>query len=506
MATKPERSSGLRDYVGIVRRRSVHILSIAPPVLFLFVFLAFWIKPQYQATATILLQSSSVSKEVIQSTIASNTDEQIEQVQGRVLTLDTLTQLVHDYDPYPQDQMSVAQKAQRVLGAVTVEPVDAVTFKPTSDATNAFSIHYTNPNRTPSAEVTGRIAQLFLTYHQRQRVQEAHDTAAFLQQQAAGVSRDIAAVDSELAKLKVSQGDAMPELRAENQASIDRTQRDLDSLQQEILASESKESQLSVQMSQMSPNLISQSGDLTDVATVRARLTEAQQRYTPDHPEVKRLQRALEMLLAQQQKSGASSSGVVASATNPQYIVASTELASTRRQLAALHAQVARDQAKLDGYEELLRRTPGVERTESDILRRRQSLQNQYQQIQDKLQNAEEAQSFEAEQRGERFVLLQAPSVPRTPISPNRPGLIAMGLLLALGLAGTAVAIAESADVNIRNVGDLPDIGAPLLATIPIIRNAQDRNRRRLIVAAVGFAYTIAILAVSSVIATALRH
>src|SRR5579872_3809500 len=100
MATKPERSSGLRDYVGIVRRRFVHILSIAPPVLFLFVFLAFWIKPQYQATATILLQSSSVSKDVVQSTIASNTDEQIEEVQGRVMTLDTLTQLVHDYDPY----------------------------------------------------------------------------------------------------------------------------------------------------------------------------------------------------------------------------------------------------------------------------------------------------------------------------------------------------------------------------------------------------------------------
>ncbi len=507
MVDKPQRTSGLGDYVGIVRRRLGYVLVIAPTILLVAIAIAFWVKPKYQATATILLQSSSVNKDVIQTTVANNTeDEQIEVVQGRVLTAGTLAQLVRDYDPYPNDHVaSIEQKAERVAASTSVERVDPVSFKPTSDPTNTFSLHYINPDRQISAEVASRLAHLFLTYHQRQRVQAARDTAGFLKQQAANVSHEIEGVDAELAKLKIAQGNALPELREQNQAEIDRINRDLDGQQTEILSVEGKESELSVQLSQMSPSLITQGGDLTDVATVRAQLAEAEQRYTPDHPEVKRLKRALELLVAQQ-KSAPSASAIVASATNPQYVMVATELQSTRRQLASLRSQMARDQRRLEDYQELLRRTPGVERTEADILRRRQSLQTEYQQIQDRLQNAQEAQSFETEQRGAQFVMLQAPSVPRSPVSPNRPGIISLGLLLGLGLAATAIAIAESADSNIRNVGDMPDIEAPLLATIPIIRNARDRHRRQLLMAAVGLAYAVAALAVGSIIAAAMHH
>src|SRR5689334_20035041 len=136
MANRPERSAGLREYVGIVRRRLGYIVGIAPPILLLSMFLAFWIKPVYQATAIILLQSSSVNKDVIQTTVASNTeDEQIEVVQGRVMTLDTLSPLVRDFDPYPSDRGSANQKAERVLNSTAIEKVDPVSFKPTSDPT-----------------------------------------------------------------------------------------------------------------------------------------------------------------------------------------------------------------------------------------------------------------------------------------------------------------------------------------------------------------------------------
>ena len=84
----PATSAGLADYVGTIRRRLVYIASIAPPILFLFIFLAFWIKPQYQATATILRQLSSMTKDVIVSTVASGSEEQIEVIQGRVMVLE----------------------------------------------------------------------------------------------------------------------------------------------------------------------------------------------------------------------------------------------------------------------------------------------------------------------------------------------------------------------------------------------------------------------------------
>jgi uncharacterized protein involved in exopolysaccharide biosynthesis len=473
--------------------------------LLLFIFLAFWLQPQYQATATILRRPSSMTKDVIVSTVASGTEEQIEVVQGRVMTLDTLQQLVREFDPYPTDTVSsVARKAQRILQDTSLEKVDAVTFKPTSDDSNAFSLHYNNPDRERSAAMAQRLADLFLTYDQRQRTQAAGEAATFLQQQASNVTREIAAVDGELAKLKTAEGDALPELRDQNQGEIDRAEHELDALQQQTLEAENKESQLVVQLGQMSPNLMTQSGDLTDVATVRAQLAEAEQRYTPEHPEVKRLKRALQLLM---QNGGGSALDAAASANNPQYVLTATELASTRRELVSLRAQTTRQQEKVNNYEQLLRRTPMVERTEAEILRRRQSLQNQYQQIQDRLQNAQAAQNFESEQRGERFVMLRAPFASRSPVYPNRIGLISLGLLLGLGLSAAAVVIAESADPNVRNVADLPQLeGMPVLGTIPVIRNPSDRRLRRLVISAYGFGYTVAAVVVGAVVAAALRN
>ena len=144
-------------------------------------------------------------------------------------------------------------------------------------------------------------------------------------------------VDVRLAEVKSKYGEAMPELLLRNQSAVEDTQRQLDTLQQQILTAQEKESVFALQLSQMSPNLITQSGDLTDVATVRAKLTEAEQRYTPDHPEVKRLRRALETLMAADRRS-APTGGAQEAANNPQYLLTEAQLQSARNELANLQA------------------------------------------------------------------------------------------------------------------------------------------------------------------------
>ena len=502
-------TASLRDYVSLLRRRAGYLLAIAPPILLAAIFLAFWLKPRYQSTSTIMLETSSVTKDVIGSTVVSYAGQQIEVVQGRVMSVDTLKDLVDKYDPYPNEPgLSTRQKAQLIVQNTSIEHVDPVSFAPTSEDTNAFSLHYENPDRARATGVNERLSQLFLTYQQLSRAQAARDAAVFLQQQAESINKEIRSVDDELAALKNSQGDALPELRDQNQAELDRTERNVDSLQQEILTDEEKESQLSVQLSQMSPSIMTQSGDMTDLSTVREKLAEAEQRYTPDHPEVKRLKQALQTLMALNQSlNNAATGNPVAGATNPQYTLVATQLNSARRELASLRAQKAREEGKLGRYAGLLRRTPTVERSYSDITRRRQSLQTEYQQIQDKLQNAQVAQNFEVQQRGERFVMLRAPATPSTPIYPNRLGFISLGLLLGLGLALAAVAVVESTDTHIRTVVDLPTReGVPLLGTIPKIRNPGDNRRRRRQGLAIALAYGVAVVAVGAVVLNAMRH
>jgi len=282
---------------------------------------------------------------------------------------------------------------------------------------------------------------------------------------------------------------------------VEDTQRQLDALQQQVLAAQEKESVLSLQLSQMSPNLITQSGDLTDIATVRAKLTEAEQRYTPDHPEVKRLRRALQTLMAQSAQSPSSPNGIALSANNPQYNLTATQLQAARNELASLKAQAYATQAKLGQSRNLVLATPGAEREFSEVMRRKQVLQNEYQQTQDKLQSANLAQTFESQQGGERFTLLRAPSDPKSPVYPNRVGLILLGLVFGAAVAGIAIAVSESTDKNIRTARDisLPE-GVPVLASIPFIKNTSDRRRRVLKWGSFIAAYSIALFVAAAVI------
>jgi polysaccharide chain length determinant protein (PEP-CTERM system associated) len=493
------------DYLGALRRRHIYLITILPATIFACVVAAFAIPPLFQATATIMLEPSSVPKDIIETTVISYSDQQIEIVQGRVMTIDSLRHIVQEIDPYPdQKNFSASDKAQRILEDTTLERVDPVTLKPQAES-NAFSLHYNNPNPELATAIDTRLAQLFLTYSQRRRTEAAAEAAGFLQKQSEDIARQMREVDAQLAVLNSKYGEALPEFLSRNQSIMEDRQRQLDGLQQQILTVQEKESVLSLQLSQMSPNLIAQSGDLTDVATVRAKLTEAEQRYTPDHPEVKRLRRALETLMAQ--SAGSSAGKLMQRANNPQYLLAATQLQGARNELANLEAQANMIRAKLERNRTLVQQTPIAEREFSEVLRRKEVLQNQYQHTQDRLQSANLAQTFESKQGGERFTQIRAPSVPRFPVYPNRVGLILLGLVFGAALAGIAVAVAESTDTNVRTARDvlLPE-GVPMLASIPYIENKKDRRRRAIIFSTFVAAYSVAIFIAVAVIVSARHH
>jgi polysaccharide biosynthesis transport protein len=490
------------NYLGALRRRIIYVAIILPAVSFICVVAAFAIRPQYQSTATIVLEPSSVPKDIIESTVLSYSDQQIEIVQGRVMTLESLQRIVQQIDPYPsRTTWTEADKAQQILEDTSLEKVDPVTLKPQAES-NAFSLHYNNPKPALALRIDERLAQLFLTYNQQLRTAAAGEAAGFLQKQSEQVADQMRQVDAQLAALKNKYGEALPEYLQRNQATVEDIQRQLVGLQQQVLQAQEKESVLSVQLSQMSPNLITQSGDLTDIATVRAKLTEAEQRYTPDHPEVKRLRHALELLMAQ--NGGSGRAGVTKGSNNPQYQLTATQLQAARNELANLEAQSNVARGKLEQYRGLVLHTPAAEREVAEVLRRKDVLQNQYQRTQDRLQSANLAETFESKQGGERFTLLRAPVAPRSPVYPNRVGLILLGLVIGAALSGIAVAVAEAMDKKVRIARDLPMLNdVPVLANIPFIRNTRDKRRRALVFGSFLAAYSVAACAAIAVIVSA---
>jgi polysaccharide chain length determinant protein (PEP-CTERM system associated) len=416
------------------------------------------------------------------------------------MTLENLTTLVEDFDPYPEDhELSDRAKAQLVRQNTAIEKVDPVTLEPLA-VSSAFSLHYYNPNPEIAADMAKRLADLFLTYNRATRTELAGETYRFLEAQSADVEQRVNVLEQRLADFKTEYGDAIPEAQARNLAALDRTVRDLDAMQSQMRIVEERKALLELQLTEVSPNLFVDSvGWQAELAQLHLELAEARQRYTEDHPDVRRLRRSIAAL---RERVAETPESQRQAPDNPEYLRLVSRLETVDEELGALRLSIERARDQIESYEQRLVMAPDVEREYRQLSREHDIALEQFREIQNKLGQAALAQTLETEDQGERFSLIRSPSVPSTPDSPNRVGIILLGLVIGLALPTGLIAFKESVDPSIRSARDLSEITQiKPIGAVPFMLNPADRRRRRWAWGAATMAVAIALMLLGSVLA-----
>ena len=120
---------------------------------------------------------------------------------------------------------------------------------------------------------------------------------------------------------------------------------------------------------------------------------------------------------------------------NPEYKQVVSQLDTVNREISALQANADRSRDEIRLYERGLKMAPEVERDYAQLLRDYDIAQERFRGIEDRLRDAALGQALETQQRGGRFTLIREPYRPTSPDSPNRLGIILLGLVLGGGLA-----------------------------------------------------------------------
>ncbi len=269
---------------------------------------------------------------------------------------------------------------------------------------------------------------------------------------------------------------------------------------------------------------------LRDLEDARGQLGQAKQKYAENHPDVQRLEKrvaALEAAVAAQRPAAQLpvSSALFATTLpgrdkpdNPAYIELQAQLNASTNDLHALDDQISALRNKVEDYQHKVMVEPEVERQYRQLTRDYESAQLKYQEVRSKQMEAQFAQNLEADRKGERFELIEPPLPPEEPVSPNRPAILILGLILALGLGAGVAAILESVDETVRGRLDVTQLlTVPPLALVPRITTQNDlriqRRRFRLALGATAVAGIAAIAAIHFLYMpldvlwfTALRH
>ncbi len=226
--------------------------------------------------------------------------------------------------------------------------------------------------------------------------------------------------------------------------------------------------------------------DNLEIAEVE--LAEARQKYSGDHPSI----RQLEAKVAKYRNEAAVTGSIVSNSQefnslkriNPAFSSLKAGVSSGEAELQSLYDRRDSLQAKLDDFAGRMEGAPGVEQEYNRFNRNYETALKQYRNITDKLSNAQRAEAFESEEKGDRFALLEPPEVPMGAVKPNRPAIVMLGGLLGLGIAFGLAMLLESLDNSITGRRALVAItGMQPIGTIPIILSkteAQSIQRQKM--------------------------
>jgi hypothetical protein len=112
------------------------------------------------------------------------------------------------------------------------------------------------------------------------------------------------------------------------------------------------------------------------------------------------------------------------------------------------------------------------------LTRDRDTSGQKYQDLRSRLLEAKVSEGLEVQRKGERFSLIDPPSLPEKPDKPNRPVIVLLGFILALAGGIGSGAVSELLDHSIRTPEQLVRLTqlSPL-AVIPFMPNEQDLSR-----------------------------
>jgi len=233
---------------------------------------------------------------------------------------------------------------------------------------------------------------------------------------------------------------------------------------------------------------------------LRAQLADLSSHYTDRHPDVRKLKEQIAETEATRSQLAASLKAKAAAAqadpgaantpTDADMRDASSPMVQLQGQIQANRVEISNRErsvgelkAKVTDYQARLNQEPVREQQLSDLTRGYDQSKANYDELLKKKNESAMATSMELLQQGERFRIVDPPSLPAKPDFPNRLKFCVIGLGFGLALGGVVAAAFEVMDDRIYDEKELQKLlPVPVISEIPALAAPADQQleRRRL--------------------------
>jgi succinoglycan biosynthesis transport protein ExoP len=508
-----EDAKSIGDFVEILKRRKVSLVVPAMAVFVVALIVSLTWPSVYRSTSTILIEEQEIPREYVMGSITGYAEQRLQTINQRIMSTSKLLEVMNRFNLYAEmkKKLAVEEIVEAMRKDIRFETISAdVRDRRTGQSRSAaiaFTLSYDGLRPETVQQVANVLASLYLEENLRVRERQASGTSKFLEDEAKIVQDNLKLIEAKISAFKQKNLNALPELMQVNMQSLDRIERDIDQLRNQLRSLKEREGYLQAQLAGIPTGTGSASQDSNLLKELRARLVQLQLRYTEKNSEViktkaeiKELEERLRSEQADQKTGQEKSKAPVADVPdNPAYVTLASQLAAAQADIESVQRQIQTFTRNRDDYQRRVEATPRADEVFRALMIERNNTQAKYEDLMKKVLEAKVAQGLEKEQMGERFTLIDPARLPEKPVRPNRPAIMLIGLILAIGTGVGSAALREYMDTSVRSANEVDAITAiPVLAVVPEIVTWQDllrtKTRRRNIAVGVAVALVLGIV------------
>jgi succinoglycan biosynthesis transport protein ExoP len=516
----------IQRYLALVNRRYPYFLIALFAGWFL-VWGASWILPvSYKSATLILVEQPTMPKDYVTPNVNEDLQGRLQNITQQILSRTRLLHIIDDTNLYSdgQKQATPDDKVERMRKDIKIELV-----RGPQDQITAFTISFSARDPHIAQHVTSELTNLFIHENLEVRQQQSQDTTEFLEKQLESARHSLAEQEAKIREFKGSREGDLPSQQATNLQILNGLQLQLDKEQESLNTAQQQRVYLQTMVGQyrgFRATSTSADGTPTGLAVIdkqlealKSQLAVMNSQYTDQYPGIRSLKGEIaktektrtEMLADLKSKGGASagnSSGAaheaIDSPQSSQLLQLQGQVQFNQAEIKSREEAIAALKAKVNDYQARLNKEPETEQQLADLTRGYDQSKANYDDLLKKESGSQMATSMEQMQQGERFRVLDPPSLPTRPDFPNRLKFcgIALGFGLVLGIVvAGAIEFLDDRMYNDRQIKAL--LPMKVIAEIPEITSPADqlRSHRRSVLgwvmAAIVFAAILAGSAVS---------
>ncbi len=495
---KNSETLNLRQYWSVIRRRHWYFL-IPLFVGWALVWSASWLMPSvYRSGTLILVEQPTVPQQYVTPNVTDNLQDRLQSITQQILSRTRLLHIIQDLNLYSADRQRTNpdQLVERMRKDIDIDLV-----RSPGDQLTAFNVYYSSHDPYVAQQVTRQLTDLFISENLEVRQAQSEETTKFLESQLEEARKTLADQEQKVREYKDRHLGELPTQLQSNLQILGGMQAQLQSEEDALNTAKQQNAYLqsllgqyrTMQTSTKGPNGAPMGLAAIDqqLDTLNHQLVDLKSRYTDRHPDVRKVeqeiadtQKTKDQLLASEKKNQADPSSNSASrdldVKDPAVLQLQSQLQANQIEIGNRERAIADMKARINANQGHLNQEPVREQELSDLSRGYDQSRANYDDLLKKKNESEMATSMELRQQGEHFRILDPPSLPVTPFSPDRLKLCGIGLFCGIVLAGIFTAGAEMMDDRLYSEKELKElVNADVISEIPNIITAADHHRHR---------------------------